>query len=232
MEKERVALRIIQISDLHINSYRNLLEPMIDSINEENVDIVVATGDIANSSDKDTIELANKTLNKINHKVVVLPGDYDGGELWGDYFGDRYKSLTFDNYHLEFLDTAFVRHRFFVGWADVMADEDKLQYKWLQDRMSIDGYHIIFSHHPFWSEPYDNKHELLCDNLRAIYSGHLHEVSKFYFKYDEPKSSFTHGFSTVPMKFHGNSCYMVILIKENGGIVNSPKIVNAKKTAW
>jgi len=230
--KERFVLRFIQISDLHITKHRNLLEPMVDPINQEAVDLVIATGDIAHTPDKETIDLATKTINKIRHKVVVLPGDYDGSDHWSDNFGDRYKTLNLGGYHLEFLDTSFMRHRFAVGWADVMAAEDPQQYQWLKARMKGEGYHIMFSHHPFWSRPVENKHELLRDNLRAIYSGHLHETAKFYFKYSKPMRHFGHGFSAVPMKFHGNSCYAVVLVKDNDEIINVPKMVGAKRTAW
>lgn len=225
-------LRFIQISDTHITKYRNLLEPLIDPINKEDVDLVVATGDIAHFSDKETIELAAKTLNKIRHKVVVLPGDYDSSDVWSDYFGDRYKSLTISNYHLEFVDTSFMRHRFFVGWADVMAKECPQQYRWLKHRMMLDGYHIMFSHHPFWSKLIGDGHELLRDNLRAIYSGHLHETQKFYFRYEKPLKHFGHGFATVPMDFHGNVCYVIVAIKDNDELINVPKIVGVKRTAW
>ena len=36
--KERIALKLIQISDLHITEHRDLLSPMIDAINKEVVD--------------------------------------------------------------------------------------------------------------------------------------------------------------------------------------------------
>lgn len=229
--EEKFVLRFIQISDLHITEHRNLLESIIDPINNEEVDLVIATGDVANASDKKTIELAATTLNKIKHKVVVIPGDYDSGQFWSDCFGDYYKSLDLAGHHLEFLDTSFMRHRFAVGWADVMANEDPQQYKWLIDRMNLDGYHIIFSHHPFWVKP-EEKHEILRNNLRAIYSGHLHDVSKFYFVYDKPQKHFDHGFGAVPMKFHGNSCYIVVYVKDNEEIVNIPKIITTKRTAW
>lgn len=229
--KER--LRFIQISDLHITEHKNLLEKLIEPINQESVDLVIATGDIANSSDKKTIELAAKTLNKIRHKVIVLPGDYDNGQFWVDNFGDRYKSLELGGHHLEFLDTSFVKHRFAVGWADVMKNEDPQQYKWLKNRLNLDGYHLIFSHHPFWTNPNKNlKHEFLLDNLRAMYAGHVHDPSKFYFKYAKPLRHFGYGFSVVSMKFHGNACYVVAYIKENEEIVNIPKAVGSKRTAW
>jgi len=233
-DRNKVALKIIQISDLHITSFRNLLSPMIEAINREQVDLVVVTGDITHySDDKDLFKVSEASLNKIRHRVVVIPGDYDGGELWKDSFGEgRLKAFNLNGFCLDFLDTSFMGHKYAVGWADVLKDEDPEQYEWLKEQLKIDKYHLVFSHHPFWTQPTKEGDEYLSDTLRAVYSGHLHEPIKFYFKYDKPKAHFPHGFTCVPMKFHGNACYMVILVKSNGEMVNIPRMVSAKRTAW
>jgi predicted phosphodiesterase len=226
-------LRFIQISDLHITEYRNLLEPMLDNINSEDVDFVVATGDIANKSDKATIMLASKTLSHIKHKIIVIPGDYDSGKVWIDVFGDRYQSLNLGGYYFEFIDTSFLRHRFAVGWADLLATDDKQQCDWLTDRLELDGYHIIFSHHPMFAEiNKQTKSEFLCDNLRCVYSGHFHEPFKLYFPYANPRKHFKYGFTSVPMDFHGSACYLVASIDDKGEIINTPRIISEKKTVW
>ena len=231
---DKITLKIVHISDFHITSFRNVLAPMVDAINREQVDLVVVTGDTTHrSDDKDLFKEASDTLNKIRHRVIVIPGDYDGGELWRENFGDgRLKAFSLNGFYLDFLDTSFMGHRYSIGWGDVLKKEDPEQYEWLKEQLKIDKYHLVFSHHPFWTEPTKEGDEYLCNNLRAVYSGHLHEPSKFYFKYDEPKSHFPHGFTCVPMKFHGNSCYIVILVKANGEMVNFPRVVNAKRTAW
>jgi predicted MPP superfamily phosphohydrolase len=228
----KLVLKIAQISDLHINSFRNLLDPMIDAINNEPVDLVVVTGDTVHERSEELFKAAADSLNRLKHNVVVLPGDYDGGPLWVNYFGDRYKALNVNNYCLEFLDTSFMRHKYASGWSDLLKSEDVEQYNWLKGRLSIDKYHIIFSHHPFWVIPKEVGDEYLQDNVRAIYSGHLRTPVKFYFKYDTPRKHFPNGFCCVPMNFHGSSCYMLTLVKDNDEIVNMPKFVKAKQTAW
>ena len=229
-----VVLKIIQISDLHITSFRNLLTPMVDAINREQVDLVVVTGDtVHRSDDKDLFKEASDTLDTIKHRVVAIPGDYDGGDLWKEKFGEgRLKTLNLNGFCLDFLDTSFMKHSYASGWADVLKKEDPEQYEWFKEQLKVDKYHIVFSHHPFWVQPTSEGDEYLRDNLRAVYSGHLHEPIKFYFKYDKPRSHFPHGFTCVPMKFHGNACYMVILVKANGEMVNFPRMVSAKRTAW
>lgn len=228
-----VVLKIIQLSDLHISPHRNLLAPMVDQINrEEDVDVVVITGDTVHKPNKETFIIATEAINRIRHKVVVLPGDYDNGDLWSNTFGDRYKHLHIGGYNLEFLDTSFLGHRFAVGWGDTLKSEDKDQYEWLNDKLNLDGYHMLFSHHPFLVSPSDEKHEFFRDNIRAVYSGHLHETFKFYFKYTNPRRTFGFGFGTVGLKFHGNMCYLLILVGDNDEITNIPRVLGSKKTAW
>jgi len=227
-------LRIIQVSDLHISGHRNLLAPMVEAINQEDVDLVIATGDtVHDSKDKESFKIASDTLNAIKHRVIVLPGDYDSGALWQEYFGSGgFNSIDLNGYSLVFLDTSFMGHRFSVGWGDVLFNEDREQYEWLHEQLKIDKYHLIFSHHPFWVTPAKEGDEYLKDTVRAIYSGHIHEPIKFYFKYNEPKSTFAQGFTCVPMRFHGSSCYLGVIVRPNGEMINYPKMVNSKKTAW
>ena len=232
-KKDRLVLRIIQISDLHITKHRDLLAPMIPAINKEVVDLVVVTGDIVNEGTKELLQIAQNDLNQIRHKVVVIPGDYDKSLLWDEYFGkSRFNSINLNGYCLDFMDTSFMGHRFFDGWSDAIKTEDPEQYEWLKEQLKIDKYHFIFSHHPFWITPRKEGDEFLSDNVRAIYSGHLHDPHKLYFKYDKPKRHFPNGFMASPMKFHGNSCYIIILVKENDEILNVPRLVSAKRTAW
>ncbi len=233
--EDKVKLKFIQISDLHITAHRNLLEPMIESINLEDVDLVVVTGDTVNSRNNDLFDIAVAGLNKIKHRVVVVPGEYDGGDIWQTHFGNRYKSISLNGYSLEFLDTSYVRHRFFTGWGDTLKQEDSEQYQWLIDKLYKDNdYHIIFSHHPHSGlvGVTDKEEDFLGDNVRAVYSGHTHEVTKIYFRYKNPKGNFPNGFASTAMKFHGSSCYLIVIIKDNDEIIQIPRIINTKVTAW
>ena len=201
---------------------------MIDSINSEDVDLVVVTGDLVHEPTNELFDIASKDLNKLHHKVVVIPGEYDSCDLWGEYFGDTYKHLQLGGYNLEFLDTSSVGHKFGVGWADCL---DRQQLLWLEDKLKLDSYHIIFSHHPFLVDS-TKEHQLLRNNLRAVYSGHARVPLKVYFKYSQPMRHFEFGFGTTGLKFHGNSCYLLILVGKNDEIANVPKLLNIKKTAW
>jgi len=229
-----ITLRIIHLSDLHIQPFRNVLTPLIEPINRETVDIVIVTGDIVHTPNVESYELATTLLNKIRHRVVVLPGDYDG-ELYKEYFrgSERFTSINLNNFCLDLMDTSFMGHRYSVGWADVLKTEDKKQHEWITTQLKDDNkYHLVFSHHPFWVTPTAIGDEYATDSLRAIYSGHLHEPLIHYFKYTKPKSVFPQGFACVPMKFHGNSCYSLIVVKKNGELANIPRIINAKKSGW
>jgi predicted MPP superfamily phosphohydrolase len=232
-DKERIALKLVQISDLHITSYRNLLEPMVNYINKESVDLVVVTGDTVQSRDKELYKIASDTLNKIRHRVVVIPGDYDSGDLWQETFGDRrFTSFNLNGFSIDLMDTSFMGHRYSVGWADVLESEDKEQHTWLMEQLNDKKYHLVFSHHPFWVNPTKVGDKYITNALRAVFSGHLHEPNRFYYNYDKPLSNFNNGFSCVPMKFHGNSCYLLTLIRPNGEMANIPRTIETKKTAW
>ncbi len=231
--EEKSVMRIVQLSDLHITGHNNLLEPMIQNINSESVDLVVVTGDVVHESTKELLTIASDTLNKIRHKVIVIPGDYDNGPLWKEFFGtSRLSSVQLGDYNLDFIDTSFMKHRFFVGWGDVLKQEDPEQCEWLLEQLKIDSYHILFSHHPFWVIPSKAGDKFLTNNVRAVYSGHLHEIQRIYFKYTKPRKHFTNGFITTALDFHGSSSYLIIQINSNDEIVNIPRIINPKQTAW
>ena len=231
--KEGIALRLIQLSDLHVSGHRDLLAPMVDTINSEDADLVIVTGDVVHSREKKLYKKAADSLNKIRHRVVLVPGDYDSGDLWHEYFGsNRYNSISLNGFDIELMDTSFMGHRYASGWADVLEKEDPEQHEWIMDRLKIDKYHLIFSHHPFWINPTKEGDQYAQNTLRAVFSGHVHDVIRYYFRYSKPKSTFPNGFVSVPIKFHGNSCYISIWVKENGEMINTPRLINVKRTAW
>ncbi len=233
MDGNGIRLKMIQLSDLHIQEHDNRLEPMIDTINREDVELVIVTGDVVHSRDRRLYEIASDTLNKIRHRVIVLPGDYDNGDLFEEFFGNhRLKSIDVNGYYIDFLDTSFMKHRYSIGWGDAMAVEDKEQHEWLLNQInSLNGYHFIFSHHPVWVTA-PEKSVYANDNVRAIFSGHLHEPNRFYFEYKKPRSTFKNGVAAVTMKFHGSSCYMVFAINDKHELLNIPRVISGKKTAW
>lgn len=220
---------IIQVSDLHISAHKNLLDSMIDQINGEITDLVIFTGDTV--SDNSLYSVAKKSIDRINHRVVIIPGEYDCGPSWEDHFGDRYGSTEIGDYVIDFLDTSLLGHRFYSGWGNLLEDLDKKQYNWLLNTLKTDKYHLLFSHHPYLVEG-SHVNRFSMDNIRAIYSGHLREPSKFYFKYEKPRSEFNYGFGTTALKFHGNSCYLLISVNREDNITHTPRIVQAKRTAW
>jgi len=228
--KER--LRIIQISDLHITTYKNLLAPMINAINSDFANIVVITGDTVHfNDDEESFKIASNTIRKIHHKTVVIPGEYDAGELWNKYFGETFQTVFLNGYNLDFIDTSSFGHKYYYGWGDLLKNNVPDQYNWLKNQLATKkNFHIIFSHHPFWVTPRKEGEEYFTDNFRAVYSGHYRNPMVFQFKYqtrDDIK-----GMLTVPMKFHGNSCYIVLVVGDNGEIDHIPRFISLKKTAW
>jgi predicted MPP superfamily phosphohydrolase len=225
---ENFKLKIIQLSDLHITSYRNLLEPMIDYINRENADLVVVTGDLVQDQSKESITTALNSINKITSKVVMCYGDYDYKDE--SIFGKRYKYTELADYSIEFMDTSYLGHKFASDWGRTLKQNDIDQYNWMKSRMNVDKYHLVFSHHPLAIA--DEPNEFIYNNLRACYSGHLHSSFRFNFKYTHPRKEFEFGFCSVPFNFHGNSAYNLICVKGNDEIINIPRVISGKITAW
>lgn len=234
---EKAKLKFVQVSDLHITNYSNLLAPMVPSINREDVDFVIVTGDLVSKPTEENYAIAVKTLNSINAKVIVLPGECDGTGLFEQHFGNRYKSTMINGYCIDTLDTSAMGESYAIGWCDWMRIEDRLQHTWYLNQLSAfpDNYHFVFSHHPTFGQLHKVENPIndyLQNNVRAIYSGHAHDTYTNTFNYSKPMRKFSNGFTSVPMKFHGNSVYMFVMVKETDDIVHVPRIVNTKKTAW
>lgn len=228
--KERLV--IIHLSDLHITKYNNLLELLINNINNDFANLVIITGDLVHfNNDEELYKIASNTVKKIKHKTVLVPGDYDCGELWNKYFGASYQNIFLNGYNIDLLDTSFMGHKYGKGWSEVLKDTE--QHNWLKKSLEEKpNYHLIFSHHPFWVVPNKQGDEYLKDNVRAVYSGHLHDPTVFYFKYQIPKVEIPNGFVTVPLKFHGNACYHIIIVNDKDEISHVPRLIKMKRTAW
>jgi predicted MPP superfamily phosphohydrolase len=228
--KER--LRIIQISDLHITTYKNLLAPIVDIVNKEFANLVVITGDTVQfNDDEESFKIASDTINKIHHKKIIIPGDYDSGDLWNKYFGEPHQSIFLNGYNLDFLDTSSIGHKYFYGWSDLLKQNSTDQYDWFKTQLATKkNFHIVFSHHPFCVMPRVAGEEYYVENLRAVYSGHFRNPIVFNFNYTNRND--IKGMMCVPMKFHGSSCYLIISIGENDEIGHIPKFISLKRTAW
>lgn len=78
--------KIIQISDVHIGSFRNnpaKLEKAIDLINEQNPDLILFTGDLVNNFSSE-VEEFKSILQKLNAKYGTFSvlGNHDYGEYY------------------------------------------------------------------------------------------------------------------------------------------------------
>jgi 3',5'-cyclic AMP phosphodiesterase CpdA len=230
---EGKVIRIAQLSDLHITKDRNLLHPLVNQLNKENLDLVVITGDLVQEPTKELFDIAVADLNKIVHRVAVIPGEYDSSTLWTEYFGEPYKRFSLDRYIIDLVDSSFMGHKFLCGWGDHIEAESPTQAKWLLDSLQKDDcYHIIYSHHPLILNSNESALKFTVDNVRAAFSGHLHEASRFYFKYDKPKGEFPSGYICTPIDFHGLVGYNIVEIKEDDSIATAAREFGRKRTAW
>jgi len=232
---DEIKFKLALLADLHIKPFKNNLDLMVDRINKDEVDLVIIAGDTVHDKDDEvSFELASKSIKKIESEVVIIPGEHDCGTLWTQYFGDStYKSKSIKNYCLNFLDTSYLGSKFSVGWGATLENYDKKQHKWLKESLNYDGrFHLIFSHHPIWIKTSSSCDKYLTNNVRGLYSGHLRAAEMIHFVYNKPMSWFDQGFSCIPVNFHGNASYSLILVGEDDRILHAPIIVTAKQTAW
>ena len=186
-------LRIIQISDIHINkkdktingalTRRNFLN-LINGIDFRNVDILVLSGDLAYRENDESYEWIKDQLNRLGIEYCILSGNHDKPRELAEVFGLKYQlrqGRLF--YHKEikgnyifFLDSSKNRIRLF-------------QLKWLLEKSSkINGEALLFMHHPpvlcgcrYMDRKYPLKNKDIvmeylqkCKNIRRIFCGHYH----------------------------------------------------------
>lgn len=221
--------KFLQLSDIHLSSHRDLLLPMIDSINKEYADFIVLTGDIIdNNKDRKSYEKVKSAIEKIKSPVHILPGEYDAGTLWNEYFSFP-KSFKISDYKIDFLDTTFMGYRHSVGWGDVLEQGSPEQHNNLMSSLEEhQGYHLIFSHHPFWTAKRE-KSIYLQDNVRGMYAGHYRQTVTHFWQYAHPRGAFAVGFATVPLQFHGKAIYMKTYITNEDEVRSTPMLVYSSK---
>lgn len=99
-----MSFKIAQISDIHCGEPRfssQNLRFFIKTINQENPDLVVVTGDLTANGFLDEFEAAKKFVDQIKcREKVIIAGNHDarnvGIEHFENIFGERYSEKTFE----------------------------------------------------------------------------------------------------------------------------------------
>jgi hypothetical protein len=174
--------KIVHFSDLHFGSTIHFeeLKNIVDTINKQNADIVVFTGDyfdVNTTISKDNMDLLIEELNKINANIKVygIPGnhDYDKEENY-KYFLEKtnWKILTntYDYIYTE-SNTPIV----FVGVDDYWKGNPnyKEAYQYLNDTTK-DYYTILLAHEPDQIEHLNDQTEGTNYTFDIALAGHSH----------------------------------------------------------
>lgn len=174
--------KIVHFSDLHFGSTIGLNEvkSIVETINKQNADIVVFTGDLFNNNtvvSNENINLLVEELNKINPKIKTfgIPGnhDYDKRDNW-NYFIEKtnWKILT-NTYDFIYSETNIPI--VFVGVDDYSEGNPnyKEAYQYLTDTTK-DYYTILLAHEPDQIEHLNDNNEDNNYSFDVAFAGHSH----------------------------------------------------------
>lgn len=191
---------IAQLSDPHVTpDYSDLpidpcarLDQVIDAINSRSIplDLVIITGDLINNGTTEEYQLLRTYLDRINTRVLVLPGNHDDAPLMRTELVDflpsdcaeGHVSYVIDEYPVQLvcLDTSF------PGRADGVFDATRAA--WLDDALaSSNKPTVVFMHHPAFESGIAFMDTMKLDNIEeftaiiakhqhvsTVASGHLH----------------------------------------------------------
>jgi 3',5'-cyclic AMP phosphodiesterase CpdA len=188
--------KVVHISDLHFGKVNNIVaEGLIDSINRNNPDLVIVSGDLTQRARKKQFEEAQKYLESIDYPKVVIPGNHDIPLF--DIFRrlllplQRYKRYITDEMSPLYIDNELI----------VLGINTARSFTWKNGRISIEQIKgmeeilcplgteklkIVVTHHPFLPPPGDNGISLVGRSVKAlkvidkccvdiILAGHLHQ---------------------------------------------------------
>ncbi len=190
-------MRIIQISDSHlaqdIPQRKSDLTHCIESVNAEQPDLVIHTGDITHNGTAEEYQIASDCLESLNAPYFLLNGNKDVRELIRQTFTEHRYLQQYDR----FLQYSIEQDDIRLIVVDTVKEQSskgelcqqRLQHLQLMLEADISKPVLIFMHHaPFeidvipdprqfhdWTEV-EAFEKLITtyDNVAAIYCGHIH----------------------------------------------------------
>ena len=181
--------RFALLTDLHITPGALSVEDLENSVKQINntpdIEFVLVTGDVTETGDRASLQMAKSILDKLNVKYYILPGNHETkwsasgctafGEIFGsDRFAFEYKGVRFFGFN--------------TGPVLRMADGhvSPQDISWLKDELSKKDKSlpvILATHYPLQYGDVDNWYELTdavrSYNIRAVLGGHYHRNAVF-----------------------------------------------------
>ena len=188
--KEFDNFKIVQISDLHNKSFGKYIIRLLETIDSQNPDIVVITGDLVEGDNKDfdvALNLIDELLKK--YKVYHIIGNHEQKslikkhkELYKTYFDKLYKKniVNLDNEKIRIKkDGKYINiygliipleyyPYFFKNYEN---KNMKLEQDFINNKLgeiNRDEYNILLAHTPFFFEDYEKY------GVDLVLSGHVH----------------------------------------------------------
>ena len=177
------------LTDLHITPGALSVEDLENSVkqinNTKEIDFVIVSGDITETGDRASLQMAKSILDKLNVKYYITSGNHEtkwsasGCTAFGDIFGsDRF---AFEHKGVRFFG-------FNTGPVLRMADGhvSPQDITWLKEELSKKDKSlpvILTTHYPLQYGDVDNWYELTdavrTFNIRAVLGGHYHRNAVF-----------------------------------------------------
>jgi len=154
------AQRFAGIGDLSLGT-----EKVAELVNSWEPDFIICTGDVDNyTSDNSRLE---EFAGLFDAKIYSAIGNHDDPEIWGNYFGARYKIITKGNIDFYFMDS------------------NNPSYSWLLNNLynSTKQIRIVVIHHPVYSSNFHGSTPELnwgwsIMPIHLILSGHDHSYER------------------------------------------------------
>ncbi|MCB2196848.1 MAG: metallophosphoesterase [Bacteroidetes bacterium] len=174
---QKNVVKIAVISDSHYN-YHELNEAIVNINSRNDIDFVIANGDISDHGYIKEFELFHDQMESLTVPYFTVIGNHDyrsnGEDIYKTMYGDYNKTIIFNN-------------MLFVLFDDVFWESNKIpDFTWLENKLAeSDNYDrtFVLAHIPPYSHQFtDESENLYCDLMRRYnvdlsIHGHVHKFS-------------------------------------------------------
>jgi len=165
-------LKILQVSDLHLNNFGIKEQNILKNINDVKADIVLFTGDVIDKKENlALLELFLKGLEKQSKKAAIL-GNW---EYWGK-IDIQALSKLYSNYKIDLLINENINYKLENQGVNIIGIDDflggKPNYKKSIENVQKSDYQIVMTHCPEHKDMIAK--EKTNEKIDLVLSGHTH----------------------------------------------------------
>ena len=167
-------IKIAVIADSHYN-YHELNKAVVNINSRENIDFVVANGDITDHGYLMEYELFHEQMHKLISPYLTVIGNHDyksnGDKIYKKMYGSFNKSFVYNDYYFILFDDVF--------WESSKEPD----FNWLENELIKSASYektFVFCHIPPYGEQFPNDFEIVYRKLMLEYKvdlsihGHVH----------------------------------------------------------